>query len=97
MLTKDQTVAGGVDFEFDVKEEMEEAGKHPENYFRVMFYWRTMTDGRGTIDYHWLNSTRCRDYEPYSEQGLDQDEFRSDYWICPRTDSFTIKNSPATY
>jgi len=97
MFTENQTVVGGVEFEFDVKDKMEAAGKHPENYFRVMFYLKTMTDGIGTIDYHWLNSTRCRDYDHYSEQGFDKNEFENEYWICPKIDNFTIKNNPVTY
>ena len=51
-----------------------------DDYFRVMFYLRKMTEGKETVELVWLNTTRCVDF--YSEKvasnedGL-QDEFES--------------------
>ena len=63
-----------------------------------MFFSRVLIDGEETIEWH--DAIRCRDkYKDRidrKQDGID-DEFRSDYWICPDIDEIALQNNPATY
>lgn len=55
--TVNQTLAGMISqYDSDAEESA------VDDYFRVMFYLRKMTEGKDTVELVWLNTTRCIDF-----------------------------------
>lgn len=91
-------MAGGVDWYWHADKSVLPEGTTLDDYFRVMFFSRVLIEGKETIEWH--DAIRCRDkYKDRidrKQDGID-DEFRSDYWICPDIDEIALQNNPATY
>ena len=73
-------------------------GTTVDDYFRVQFFSRVITDGVTGIKWH--GAVRCneiyKDKILEREGGLDK-EFSKDFWICPDVNKIEVHNNPSTF